>query len=473
MSSDSDSDDVPLSQKASALMATAAAPPAAGLPPQAAPSSAEPPPAAAAIKQTATKQNASAAANPVNLPAEPKQAKASAVKRKRGAGDKAPKAAAEPKKSSGVSSRAQRTGAGGWSLNEAAGDLDAEYETLGVLGRGNFSEINLLRHRETKELRALKFCCKLDGPSYTHLRAEAMLAARVSGHPFVLSPLAVSDSPGRAGNYSVLLPLCPGGDLLQLLRRQPHHALSEPDARAYAGMIAHGLLALHAAGLAYRDLKPENLLIRENGYLRIADFGFTAPLAECRKQRIGTPMYQAPELMRKQPHGVAVDWWALGCLLLEMVTGHSPFLRDDEAETEAAVLAREATSPLPLPPATANDEHAAPSRTPGESAAGAAASADGGEGAAAPSPASAEASSPPPPPPSAALASLCLQLLHPAPSERLGGVGLKASAWFEGFDWDACLAMEPPAPWSPAPLDATNADATLIELTSRCQQGFD
>ena len=205
-----------------------------------------------------------------------------------------------------------------------------------MLGRGNFSEINLLRHRETKELRALKFCCKLDGPSYTHLRAEAMLAARVSGHPFVLSPLAVSDSPGRAGNYSVLLPLCPGGDLLQLLRHQPHHALSEPDARTYAGMIAHGLLALHAAGLAYRDLKPENLLIRENGYLRIADFGFTAPLAECRKQRIGTPMYQAPELMRKQPHGVAVDWWALGCLLLEMVTGHSPFLRDDEAETEAA-----------------------------------------------------------------------------------------------------------------------------------------
>ena len=151
----------------------------------------------------------------------------------------------EPPKSKAVSARAARTGGGGWDLSEAAGDLDAEYETLGVLGRGNFAEINLVRHRSTNELRALKFCCKLDAPSYTHLRAEVQLASRVRGHPFVLSPLAVSDSAGRAGNYSVLLPLCPGGDLLQLLRQQPHHALPEASARSYAAMVALGLTAMH------------------------------------------------------------------------------------------------------------------------------------------------------------------------------------------------------------------------------------
>ena len=219
------------------------------------------------------------------------------------------------------SDRAARTGQGGWDLSEAAGDLSAQYETLGVLGRGNFAEINLVRHRETSELCALKFCCKLDAPSFAHLRAEATLAARVK-HPFVLSPMAVADSPGRAGNFSVLLPLCPGGDLLQLLRRQPSKALAESSVRSYASMIILGLRALHDTGLAYRDLKPENLLVRANGYLCLADFGLAATKAECKKKgtQVGTAMYQAPELTRRLPHDHAVDWWALGCLVLEMVS---------------------------------------------------------------------------------------------------------------------------------------------------------
>ena len=165
-----------------------------------------------------------------------------------------------------VSNRAARTGSGGWDLHEASGSLDVDYETLGVLGRGSFAEVNLVRHRQSKELFALKFCCKLDAPSYGHLRAEAVLASRLR-HPFVLSPVTVSDSPGRAGNYSVLLPLCPGGDLLQTLRRQPSNRFDEASSRAYASMVILGLQAIHEAGLVYRDLKPENLLLKSNGYL--------------------------------------------------------------------------------------------------------------------------------------------------------------------------------------------------------------
>ena len=157
----------------------------------------------------------------------------------------------------GASSRAARTGAGGWDLAEASGKLDADYETLGVLGRGAFSELNLVRHRASKELCALKFCCKLDAPSYTHLRAEAELISKLgaSYSPFVLAPLAVADSPGRAGNFSLLLPLCSGGDLLQLLRRQPGGVFDEGVARAYCCMAVLGLRALHDAGLVYRDVR--------------------------------------------------------------------------------------------------------------------------------------------------------------------------------------------------------------------------
>lgn len=315
-----------------------------------------------------------------------------------------------------------------------------------------------MRHRTTKTLCALKFCCKLDIPCFTHLRAEATLASRVQ-HPFVLSPLAVADSPGRAGNFSVLLPLCPGGDLRQLLRRKRDQRLAEGDVRHYTAMVVLGLEAIHTAGLAYRDLKPENLLIKANGYLCIADFGFTAPLSECRRAKIGTAMYIAPELLRKLPHGIAVDWWALGCVSHEMARGASPFMRDDDDDTEAAVLAHEAGALLaapapPKPPLPAEQAVAADESTPPESAAAVSL-------------------------PSAELVSLWAALLHPNVAERLGsatagGIGaLKGHAWFAGTDWEACLAMTTPAPSVPPSLDAMDADATLIKLSACCQNGFD
>jgi len=123
------------------------------------------------------------------------------------------------------SSRASRVGTGTpHVLEEATGDFSADYITVGVLGRGSFAEVNLLRHRVSGELFVLKTCCKLDAPSYSHLRAEAtaMAAFRSADapHPLLVCPLACSNPPGRSANYSLLMPLCPGGDLLQLLRRQ-------------------------------------------------------------------------------------------------------------------------------------------------------------------------------------------------------------------------------------------------------------
>ena len=78
----------------------------------------------------------------------------------------------------GPSARAARVSAAAGALHLAAGDLDREYRTLGVLGRGNFSEVNLLRHRTSGELFALKTCCKLEAPSLEHLKRESTLMAR-------------------------------------------------------------------------------------------------------------------------------------------------------------------------------------------------------------------------------------------------------------------------------------------------------
>lgn len=406
---------------------------------------------------------------------------------------------APPPKRAGVSDRAARTGAGGWDLSEASGSLDTVYATLGVLGRGSFAEINLVRHRETGELRALKFCCKLDAPSFGHLRAEATLASKVS-HPFVLSPLAVSDSPGRAGNFSVLLPLCPGGDLLQLMRRQPTHSFSEAATRSFASMIVLGLRALHDAGLAYRDLKPENLLVKPNGYLCLADFGFAATKAECKKKGtlVGTALYQAPELLRKLPHDTSVDWWALGCVILELVRGTSPFAADDDDAITSAVLAHMGGGVVPPePPAqgalstscAATGLHAPPNLSSANPhlrffvTSGMRRSTTNLHLqlrlASAPVVPAATTPSHGPVPPSAALDDLCGKLLEPDSKQRLGAAAvggaeaLQSHPWFASIDWVACGVMALPAPFVPPPLPESDTDALLLELSRRCQQGFD
>ena len=115
---------------------------------------------------------------------------------------------------SSASSRAARTGRSAVELHEAAGSLGDDYKTLGVIGRGSFAEINLLQKREGGELFALKTCCKLDALSYAHLRKEAVLMQPLRNN-FLLTPVKVVDSRGRAASFSVLLELCPGGDMLQ------------------------------------------------------------------------------------------------------------------------------------------------------------------------------------------------------------------------------------------------------------------
>jgi len=345
------------------------------------------------------------------------------------------------------SSRASRVGTGTpHVLEEATGDFSADYITVGVLGRGSFAEVNLLRHRVSGELFVLKTCCKLDAPSYSHLRAEAtaMAAFRSADapHPLLVCPLACSNPPGRSANYSLLMPLCPGGDLLQLLRRQPRGAFPAEHARLYAAMASLGVQALHERGFAYRDLKPDNLLLRADGYLALSDFGFACRASECGKLRVGTANYQAPEVVRKARHGKAVDWWALGVMLVEMLAGELPFAPpreegegggakecDVEAATDAAVLAHPGGVPLRCAPAV----------------------------------------------PAGAASDLVASLLEPDPAARLGAAdpaAVRAASWMAELDWAALEAHSLPPPHVPPPLDA-DADVALCELTKRCQSGFD
>ena len=86
---------------------------------------------------------------------------------------------------------------------------------------------------------------------------------------------------------------------------------------------------LHSKNVIYRDLKPENLLINNDGYLKLADFGF-AKVVEGRTYTLcGTPEFIAPEILLNKGHGKPVDWWTLGIIIYEMMAGQDPFTDDD------------------------------------------------------------------------------------------------------------------------------------------------
>ena len=141
-------------------------------------------------------------------------------------------------------------------------------------------------------------------------------------------------------NLYLAMDLLTGGDLRYHLGRVKR--FSEEQTRFFVVCIVAGLEFLHNNGTLHRDIKPENLVLDENGYVRITDFGIARLWTpENAKDTSGTPGYMAPEVMCRQNHGVAVDYFALGVLTYEFMTGKRPYLGKSRKEIRDQVLARQ------------------------------------------------------------------------------------------------------------------------------------
>jgi len=124
-----------------------------------------------------------------------------------------------------------------------------------------------------------------------------------------------------------------GGDLFHHLQMQPARKFDNERAKFYAAEICLGIEHLHELGIVYRDLKPENVLLDAEGHIRLTDFGLSKEglfkTNDKTRTFCGTPEYLAPEIVQGGEYNNAVDWWAFGAIIYEMLTGWVPFYTKD------------------------------------------------------------------------------------------------------------------------------------------------
>lgn len=207
-----------------------------------------------------------------------------------------------------------------------------DLEFINVLGDGAFGEVWLVQTdvQEKKEQFALKKILKEKEFVDALHREISFLNKFGFRHPFIINLIKVFD---EEDCMYMLMSLASGGELWDTIHREESDGtwtsgISEKQARFYAFLIADTLAYIHSKKYVYRDLKPENVLIDSDGYPILIDFGFAKHCPEKTYTCCGTPNYVAPEIITNEGHNQAVDWWALGVLIYEMVSGEHPFYVD-------------------------------------------------------------------------------------------------------------------------------------------------
>ncbi|KAI0766404.1 hypothetical protein BD413DRAFT_615201 [Trametes elegans] len=226
-----------------------------------------------------------------------------------------------------------------------------DFNFLAVLGKGNFGKVMLAEEKKTNNLYAIKVLKKefiIDNDEVESTRSEkrVFLAAARERHPFLLGLHSCFQTETRV--YFVM-EYVSGGDLMLHIQRKQ---FSLRQAKFYASEVLLALEYFHANGIIYRDLKLDNILLTLDGHVKVADYGLCKEdmwFGSTTSTFCGTPEFMAPEILLEQRYGRAVDWWAFGVLMYEMLLGQSPFRGDDEDEIFDAILEDEPLYPITMP----------------------------------------------------------------------------------------------------------------------------
>uniref|UniRef100_A0A667GDP1 G protein-coupled receptor kinase n=1 Tax=Lynx canadensis TaxID=61383 RepID=A0A667GDP1_LYNCA len=200
-----------------------------------------------------------------------------------------------------------------------------------VLGKGGFGEVCACQVRATGKMYA---CKKLAKKRIKRRKGEAMALNEKRMLEKVNSRFVVSLSYTYETKDSLylVLTIMNGGDLKYHIYNLGSPGFDEQRAIFYAAELCCGLEDLQKERIVYRDLKPENILLDDIGHIRISDLGLAVEVPEGRtvRGRVGTVGYMAPEVINNENYTFSPDWWGLGCLIYEMIQGHSPFKKFKE-----------------------------------------------------------------------------------------------------------------------------------------------
>ena len=225
----------------------------------------------------------------------------------------------------GLSERATRRQASSSMLFGTQRVTRDDFIPVKTIGKGSFAKVLLVRKRDTGEIFAMKILSKraiIARNQLEHTMAERSILENVR-HPYIV---ALRYAFQTEGLLYLVLDFCAGGELFFHLKREGH--FPESTVRIFMAEITLALEHLHAHNIIYRDLKPENVLLDRDGHVLLADFGLSKLLARDNQKAmtyVGTVEYLAPEVITNQGHSFAVDWWAMGTLMAELITGLPPF----------------------------------------------------------------------------------------------------------------------------------------------------
>ncbi|XP_069581239.1 cGMP-dependent protein kinase 1-like isoform X2 [Brachyistius frenatus] len=213
-----------------------------------------------------------------------------------------------------------------------------DFNIIDTLGVGGFGRVELVQLKsdaaKTFAMKILKKRHIMDTRQQEHIRSEKHIMTEAHSDFIVRLYRTFKD---RKYLY-MLLEACLGGEVWTLLRDRG--SFEDSTTRFYTGCVVEAFAYLHAKGIIYRDLKPENLLLDSRGYAKLVDFGFAKKIGFCKKTWTfcGTPEYVAPEIILNKGHDVSADYWSLGILMYELLTGSPPFSGPDPMKTYNIIL---------------------------------------------------------------------------------------------------------------------------------------